>query len=51
MTNSDAPSPKKEENHHDSFFSAHTDDDGEFDNVVVNAALKDFKSSSKNETP
>lgn len=51
MTNSDAPSPKKGSNHHDSFFSAVTDDDGEFDNVVVNAALKDLKGSSRYETP
>jgi hypothetical protein len=46
MTNSDAPSPKKSENNQDYSFSAASDDDGEFDNVVVNAALNDLKSSS-----
>ena len=46
MTNSDAPSPKKSENHQDySSFSAASDDDGEFANVVVNAALNDLKGS------
>ena len=49
MTNSDAPSPKKEENNHDYSFSAASDDEGEFDNVVVNAALSDLKGSSKYE--
>ena len=43
MTNSDAPSPKKSENNQDYSFSAASDDDGEFDNVVVNAALNDLK--------
>ena len=46
MTNSDATSPKKNwENTQDYSFSAASDDDGEFDNVVVNAALNDLKSS------
>ena len=49
MTNSDAPSPKKDENHHDYSFSAASDDEGEFDNVVVNAVLNDLKAPSKKE--
>lgn len=51
MTNSDAPSPKKDENHHDYSFSAASDDEGEFDNVVVNAVLNDLKAPSKKEYP
>lgn len=50
MTNSDAPSPKKDENHHDYSFSAASDDEAEFDNVVVNAALNDLKAPQKLES-
>lgn len=45
MTNSESPSPKKEENNHDYSFSAASDDEAEFDNVEVNAALNDLNPS------
>lgn len=47
MTNSESPSPKKEENNHDYSFSAASDDDDCFDNVEVNAALKDLNPSKQ----
>lgn len=48
MTNSESPSPKKEENDHDYSFAADSDCDDEayFDNVEVNAALKNLTASS-----
>lgn len=46
MTNSESPSPKKEENNHDYSFSAASEDETDgFDNVEVNAALKDLNPS------
>ena len=45
MTNSESPSPKKEENNHDYSFSAASEDETEFDNVEVNAALNDLNPS------
>lgn len=50
MTNSESPSPKKEENNEDYSFSAETEDEAEFDNVEVNAALNDLKAPSKLES-
>ncbi len=50
MTNSESPSPKKEENNHDYSFSAASDDGVEFDNVEVNAALIDGLAPSKLES-
>jgi len=50
MTNSESPSPKKEENNHDYSFSAASDDEGEFDHGEVNAALNDLKVPSKLES-
>ena len=43
MTNSESPSPKKEESNHDYSFSAASEDEAVFDNVEVNAALNDLK--------
>ena len=47
MTNSESPSPKKEENNHDYSFSAASEDEECFDNVEVNAALKDLNPSKQ----
>lgn len=47
MTNSESPSPKKEENNHDYSFSAASDDEAEFDNVQVNEVLKDLNPSKQ----
>lgn len=50
MTNSESPSPKKDENNHEYSFSAASDDEAEFDNVEVNAALNDLKGPKRTET-
>ena len=50
MTNSESPSPKKDENNHEYSFSAASDDEAEFDNVEVNAALNDLKGPKRSET-
>ena len=50
MTNSESPSPKKEENNHEYSFSAASDDETEYDNGEVNAVLNDLKVSSKLES-
>lgn len=49
MTNSESPSPKKEENNKSdySFSGASEDEVDEFNNVEVNAALLDLKATSK----
>ena len=48
MTNSESPSPKKEENNHEYSFDAASDDEAEFDNGEVNAALNDLKAAPLN---
>ena len=51
MTNSESPSPKKDENNHEYSFSAASEDEAEFDNIEVNAVLNDLKGPSRCEPP
>jgi hypothetical protein len=50
MTNSESPSPKKDENNHEYSFSAASDDEGDFDNIEVNNMLNDLKGPCRSDT-
>lgn len=50
MTNSESPSPKKDENNHEYSFSAASDDEADFDNIEVNNMLNDLKGPCRSVT-
>ena len=51
MTNSESPSPKKDENAHEYSFSAASEDEGDFDNIEVNNILQDLKGPKGSKGP
>lgn len=50
MTNSESPSPKKDENNHEYSFSAASEDEADFNNIEVNNVLIDLKGPSRSKT-